>query len=60
MLPEGEPETERQAKAGQQQKDEEVAANNSDGASSDTLEEPDIVHVVGDIVQVRCFSTTVP
>jgi len=44
--------TERQptAKEGQRPGDEEVAK--SDGASSDTLEEPDIFHVVGDIVQL--------
>jgi hypothetical protein len=47
--------TERQptAKEGQRPGDEEVAK--SDGASSDTLEEPDIFHVVGDIVQVRYY-----
>jgi hypothetical protein len=49
FVPEGEPETGRRAREGQ--KDEEVA--NGDGSSSDTLDEPDIVHVVGDIVQVR-------
>jgi hypothetical protein len=48
FVPEGEPETGRRAREGQ--KDEEVA--NGDGSSSDTLDEPDIVHVVGDIVQL--------
>jgi hypothetical protein len=42
-------ETERQPTEGQ--RDE----ANSDGfTSSDTLEELDIVHVIGDIVQVHC------
>lgn len=55
---EGEVETasERQAKAKakakeEQQKDDKVAAK-SDDAPADTLDEPDIVHVVGDIVQL--------
>jgi hypothetical protein len=52
-------ETEQQPQEGQG--NEEVAAN-SDGstatlASSDALQKSDIVHVVGDIVHVRCYLT---
>jgi len=53
FVPEGEPETtERQPKEGQ--KDKEAANGDGDGSSSqaDTLDEPDTVHVVGDIVQL--------
>ena len=56
------PGTEQQPSREEQQKDEEgttVGSGASDGAtSSDALEDPasDILHVVGDIVQVSAFA----
>lgn len=37
------------------QMDDDLQVANSSNSSSETLDEPDIIHVVGDIVHVRCF-----
>lgn len=48
------PETEQRLKEVQIDDDLQVA-NSGSLSSSETLDEPDIIHVVGDIVHVRCF-----
>ncbi len=51
--PDAEPETEQQVKESKEWQTVEDTVNSDRSTVSDTLEEPDVVDVVGDIIQVR-------